>query len=118
MVELCRRREHLGRPSSAPPTRPLGGLPPVRPIDIALLLHLPGLAGRVPTGDNWRTIRRRGEAQGEPMTLARIFVTAAYVCLGLSFLASTGLLVREFQDADWQAMALAHSHLFFFFPVF
>jgi hypothetical protein len=52
------------------------------------------------------------------MTLARVIVAVAYVCLGLSFLASTGLLIREFQGSDWQAMVLAHSHLFFFFPVF
>jgi len=52
------------------------------------------------------------------MTLARIIVAGAYVCLGLSFLASTGLMIREFQGTDWQAMVLAHSHLFFFFPVF
>jgi hypothetical protein len=52
------------------------------------------------------------------MTLARAIVAVAYVCLGLSFLASTGLLIREFQGTDWQAMVLAHSHLFFFFPVF
>jgi len=52
------------------------------------------------------------------MTLARVIVAVAYVCLGLSFLASTGLLIREFQGTDWQAMVLAHSHLFFFFPVF
>jgi len=52
------------------------------------------------------------------MTPARIIVAVVYVCLGLSFLASTGLLIREFQGTDWQAMVLAHSHLFFFFPVF
>src|SRR5262249_27312522 len=52
------------------------------------------------------------------MTLARVIVAVAYVCLGLSFLVSTGLLLHEFQGTDWQAMVLAHSHLFFFFPVF
>src|ERR1700694_4399998 len=52
------------------------------------------------------------------MTGARIFVAVAYVVLGASFLASTGLLIREFQGLDWQSMILAHSHLFFFFPVF
>ena len=52
------------------------------------------------------------------MTPARIIVAVVYVCLGLSFLASTGLLIWEFQGSDWQAMVLAHSHLFFFFPVF
>lgn len=52
------------------------------------------------------------------MTGARIFVAVAYVILGASFLASTGLLIREFQALDWPSMILAHSHLFFFFPVF
>jgi len=50
------------------------------------------------------------------MAGARIFVTVAFVILGASFLASTGLLVREFQGADWPTLLLAHSHLFFFFP--
>jgi hypothetical protein len=52
------------------------------------------------------------------MTGARIFVAVAYVILGVSFLASTGLLIREFQDLDWQSLILAHSHLFLFFPLF
>jgi hypothetical protein len=52
------------------------------------------------------------------MTPARVIVAAAYVCLALSFLASTGLLIREFQGTDWQALILAHSHLFLFFPAF
>jgi hypothetical protein len=52
------------------------------------------------------------------MTGARIFVAVAFVILGASFLASTGLLIREFHGLDWQAMVLAHSHLFLFFPLF
>src|ERR1700674_5251466 len=52
------------------------------------------------------------------MTLARIFVAVVYLILGLSFVASTGLLIQEFQGADWRSMVIAHSHLFFFFPVF
>ena len=52
------------------------------------------------------------------MTGARIFVAVTFLILGASFLASTGLLIREFQDADWGSMVLAHSHLFFFYPVF
>ena len=52
------------------------------------------------------------------MTGARIFVAVAYVILGASFLASTGLMIREFQDLDWPSLVLAHSHLFLFFPVF
>jgi hypothetical protein len=52
------------------------------------------------------------------MTGARIAVAITFLILGASFLASTGLLVREFQDVDWGAMVLAHSHLFFFYPLF
>ena len=52
------------------------------------------------------------------MTLARIFVAVVYLILGLSFLASTGLLIQEFQGLDWRSMVIAHSHLFFFFPIF
>jgi hypothetical protein len=55
---------------------------------------------------------------GKLMTGARIFVAFAYIILGASFLASTGLLIREFQALDWQSMILAHSHLFLFFPLF
>jgi hypothetical protein len=52
------------------------------------------------------------------MTGARVFVAVLFLMLGASFIASTGLLVREFQDLDWGAMVVAHSHLFFFYPVF
>src|SRR5262249_39971097 len=52
------------------------------------------------------------------MTPARVIVAAAYVGLGLSFLASTGLLIRDFQGADWQAMVLAHRHPFVYCPLF
>jgi len=49
---------------------------------------------------------------------ARIFVGLAFFVLGASFLASTGLLISEFRDAEWRSMLAVHSHLFFFFPVF
>ena len=52
------------------------------------------------------------------MTLARVVVAVVYLILGLSFVASTGLLIQEFQGTDWRPMIIAHSHLFFFFPVF
>ncbi len=52
------------------------------------------------------------------MTGARVFVAVLFLMLGAAFIASTGLLVREFQDLDWGAMVVAHSHLFFFYPVF
>jgi hypothetical protein len=49
---------------------------------------------------------------------ARIFVAIAFVVLGVAFIASTGLLILEFQELDWLTMVVAHSHLFLFFPVF
>ena len=55
---------------------------------------------------------------GEPMTGARIFVAVAFLILGASFVASTGLLIYEFQAVDWWSLVITHSHLFFFFPVF
>jgi hypothetical protein len=41
-----------------------------------------------------------------------------YIALGACFLASSAILVREFYPAEAFAMVVAHSHLFFFFPVF
>jgi hypothetical protein len=52
------------------------------------------------------------------MTGARVFVAVLFLILGASFVASTGFLAREFQDLDWAGEVVAHSHLFFFFPVF
>ena len=52
------------------------------------------------------------------MTLARVFVAVAYLILGVSFVASTGLLIQEFQGTDWRSMIIAHSHIYLFFPVF
>src|SRR5262245_18475638 len=52
------------------------------------------------------------------MVGARVFVALAFCVLGASFLASTGILISEFRDAEWRAMLMVHSHLFFFFPVF
>src|SRR5688500_414124 len=52
------------------------------------------------------------------MTGARVFVAVVFVLLAASFLASTGLLIYEFRDADWQSHVITNSHLFFFFPVF
>ena len=51
------------------------------------------------------------------MTGARIFVAIAFLILGASFVASTGVLINEFQNIDWFSMVVAHSHLFLFFPV-
>jgi hypothetical protein len=51
------------------------------------------------------------------MVGARIFVALSFVLLGASFVASTALLIVEFQGIDGLTMVAAHSHLFFFFPV-
>jgi hypothetical protein len=51
------------------------------------------------------------------MVGARIFVAVSYVILGVMFIASTALLINEFQGLDWFTMVVAHSYLFFFFPV-
>jgi hypothetical protein len=48
---------------------------------------------------------------------ARIFVAISFALLGASFIASTVLLVREFDSLDWFTMVVAHSYLFYFFPV-
>jgi hypothetical protein len=52
------------------------------------------------------------------MTFARVVVAAAYLLLAFSFLASTGLLIREFQESEWRLLIATYSHLFFFFPTF
>src|SRR5262245_66271534 len=52
------------------------------------------------------------------MVGARVFVALAFWLLGASFVASTGLLIYEFRDAEWRSLLIAHSHLFLFFPVF
>src|SRR5262245_1851691 len=48
---------------------------------------------------------------------ARIFVAIAFIILGASFVASTALLIHEFQGLDWLTMIVTHSHLFLFFPL-
>jgi len=52
------------------------------------------------------------------MVGARIFVAIAFVIIGASFIASTGLVIYDFQSIDWQTMIVAHGHLFLFFPIF
>lgn len=52
------------------------------------------------------------------MTGARVFVGALFLLLAAAFIASTALLVNEYKEAGWEAMAIAHSHLFVFYPVF
>lgn len=48
----------------------------------------------------------------------RLFVLMVFVALGLSFIATTAVLMWEFRDADWLALATFYSHLFIFFPTF
>ena len=52
------------------------------------------------------------------MTGAKVFVGVVFATLGLSFLASTAMLIYEFQDLNPSTWLLMHSHLFLFFPVF
>src|SRR5262249_51338522 len=61
---------------------------------------------------------RSGGSEGTAMVGARIFVAIAFVIIGASFIASTGLLIYDFQSIDWQTMVVAHGHLFLFFPLF
>ncbi|MEQ8825932.1 MAG: hypothetical protein RIC14_16320 [Filomicrobium sp.] len=52
---------------------------------------------------------------------ARTFVAINFIILGLSFIATTGVLFYEFSvksDTDWTALATYYSHLFLFFPTF
>lgn len=48
----------------------------------------------------------------------RLFVGSVFFVMGLSFLATTGVLIWEFWRADWLALATFYSHLFLFFPTF
>ena len=51
------------------------------------------------------------------MVGARVFVALVFTILGASFIASTALLINEFRNLDWLTIVIAHSHLFFFFPI-
>lgn len=60
----------------------------------------------------------RGELQGlREMLGARIFVGVVFAILGAAFLGSSWLLFNEFRQGDWLTMVVAHSNLFFFFPI-
>src|SRR5262245_6601808 len=61
---------------------------------------------------------RAPSARGAVMSGARIFVAVIFVIFAASFITSTGLLIYEFRALDWLTMIVAHSHLFFFYPVF
>jgi hypothetical protein len=48
----------------------------------------------------------------------RVFIATVFTAIGLSFLATTAVLVWEFWDTDWLGIASFYSHLFLFFPTF
>jgi hypothetical protein len=48
----------------------------------------------------------------------RLFVGTVFTVIGLSFLATTAVLIWEFWRADWLTLASFYSHLFLFFPTF
>lgn len=49
---------------------------------------------------------------------AKLFVAAVYLVLATAFVASLVLLYDEFANTGWWTLAVAHSHLFLFFPTF
>lgn len=49
---------------------------------------------------------------------ARIFVGSLFTLIGIAFVVPAVVLFYEFNAIDWQTLLFAHSHLFFFFPVF
>ena len=52
------------------------------------------------------------------ITAARVFVGIVFTLLGLSFVASTAVILYDFRGDEPMAMLMTHSHLFFFFPTF
>jgi hypothetical protein len=49
---------------------------------------------------------------------SKIFIAIVFSLVGASFLATTGVMIWEFRDLDWQTIAAFYSHLFIFFPTF
>jgi hypothetical protein len=49
---------------------------------------------------------------------SRVFIAIVFSIVGASFLATTGVMIWEFRDLDWQTIAAFYSHLFIFFPTF
>ena len=49
---------------------------------------------------------------------ARIFVAILFLILGASFVGTTSLLFHEYREIGCEAMVVAHSHLFLFYPLF
>ncbi|MEZ5926068.1 MAG: hypothetical protein R3D57_16990 [Hyphomicrobiaceae bacterium] len=48
----------------------------------------------------------------------RVFIAVLYSLIGLSFIGTTAVLIREFQNHGWLSLATFYSHLFLFFPLF
>ena len=48
----------------------------------------------------------------------RAFIGCVFAAVAVSFLVTTGVLVWEYWDTDWLAIASFYSHLFVFFPTF
>jgi hypothetical protein len=48
----------------------------------------------------------------------RLFISIVYTIIGLSFFATTAVMIYEYWDLDWFTIATFYSHLFIFFPVF
>lgn len=58
-------------------------------------------------------------AQATPsLAGAKVFVAIVYLVLASAFVGSLVLLYDEFANAQWWTLAVAHSHLFLFFPTF
>ena len=58
---------------------------------------------------------------GNAMSVSRgskIFVALIFVLIGITFLATTGVLYYEFRADDWFSHLALYSHLFLFFPTF
>lgn len=49
---------------------------------------------------------------------SKIFVAIVFIILGLTFIATTGVLYYEFGYEDWFTQVALYSHLFLFFPTF
>lgn len=60
---------------------------------------------------------QQGDTAAPSLAAAKVFVGAVFILLGAGFLASTYLLMIEFPD-QWRTLAIAHSHIFIFFPLF
>lgn len=64
-------------------------------------------------------VRQAKVVEAEPLSpAAHAFVLVVFTALGASFIASTVQLYLEFRMHDWKSLLAAHSHLFFFFPIF